>query len=238
MGACYNPHLIEFIDRFRLEVSMVELPLFPLQSVLFPGMPLRLHIFEDRYKDLVQRCLDEQLPFGVVLIAKGQEALGPLPEPRDIGTSAKISYLEPLGDGRSNLLAIGDRRFRILEVIGGHSYLMARAEYIDLPIHQPEALEARAKTLRPLLSRYLSSLSDLDLWRDGTFELPHEPLALAYMAGAVLQIPTDKKQALLELPNAAELFRNLQRTLHQEVALLDLLAQRGLERMSETSPLN
>ena len=217
---------------------MFDLPLFPLQSVLFPGMPLRLHIFEDRYKSLVQRCLDEQMPFGVVLIAKGQEALGPLPEPRDIGTTAKISYLEPLGDGRSNLLAIGDRRFRILEVIGGHQYLMARAEYIDIPVHEPQTSEDRARTLRPLLSRYLTALADLDLWRDGTFELPREPMALAFMAGAVLQIPTEKKQALLELPDAAHLFQDLHRTLHHEIALLNLLARRGLERMNETSPLN
>lgn len=217
---------------------MVEMPLFPLQSVLFPGMPLRLHIFEDRYKSLVQRCLDEQMPFGVVLIAKGQEALGPLPEPHEIGTTAKISYLEPLGDGRSNLLAIGDRRFRILEVHGGHPYLMARAEYMDIPVQQPETMEDRAKTLRPLLSRYLSALSDLDLWRSGTFELPHEPMALAFMAGAVLQIPTEKKQALLELPSAGRLFHDLRRTLHHEIALLDMLSQRGLERMSETSALN
>jgi Lon protease-like protein len=217
---------------------MVELPLFPLQSVLFPGMPLRLHIFENRYKNLIQHCLDNQLPFGVVLIARGQEALGPLPEPREIGTTAQISYLEPLGDGRSNLLAIGGERFRILEILHGQPYLRARVEYLEMPVSDHEDLQRRSHGLRLLLERYLTSLSDMDLWREGTFELPREPLPLAYMAGAILQVPNDKKQALLEAASASQFFWQIQRTLRQEIALLKLLAERGMERMQQTSLLN
>ena len=56
---------------------MIELPLFPLNTVLFPGMPLGLHIFEDRYKLMIGQCVQERRPFGVVLIRSGQEALGP-----------------------------------------------------------------------------------------------------------------------------------------------------------------
>ena len=60
---------------------MVEIPLFPLNTVLFPNMPLSLHIFEPRYKIMVEQCLSREEPFGVALIQKGREALGPLPEP-------------------------------------------------------------------------------------------------------------------------------------------------------------
>ena len=70
---------------------MFELPLFPLNIVLFPGMPLSLHIFEDRYKLLIGKCLQERQPFGVVLIKKGIEALGPLAEPHHIGCTAFVS---------------------------------------------------------------------------------------------------------------------------------------------------
>jgi Lon protease-like protein len=174
----------------------------------------------------------------VVLIARGQEALGPLPEPHDIGTSAQISYLEPLGDGRSNLLAIGGERFRILEVLGGQPYLMAQVEYMKLPIQDPDTLADRQDTLRPLVNRYLTMLSDMGLWRDGTFEFPQDPISLAYMAGAVLQIPKEKKQALLEAADAKQLLHDLHRTLHQEISLLRLLSERGMDRMEETSPLN
>ncbi|MFP3853072.1 MAG: LON peptidase substrate-binding domain-containing protein, partial [Anaerolineales bacterium] len=181
---------------------MNELPLFPLQSVLFPGMPLRLHIFESRYKELIQRCLDDQLPFGVVLIAKGQETLGPLPEPHDIGTTAQISYLEPLGDGRSNLLAIGGERFRIIEILGGHPYLTARVEYLPLPVLDTQQGVRDASRIRPLVERYLSALSAMDLWREGTFELPQDPIGLAFMAAAALQVPKEKKQSMLAATNA------------------------------------
>ena len=217
---------------------MIEIPLFPLQSVLFPGMPLRLHIFESRYKQLVQHCLDDQLPFGVVLIAQGQEALGPLPEPHTVGTTAQISYLEPLGDGRSNLLAIGGERFRILEIMGGQPYLMAHVEYIELPVNDYKAVYRRSIQLRTSLERYLSALAEMDLWRQGTFELPKDPLPLAYMAGTILQVPSEKKQALLEAANASHFFHQLQQTLYREIALLRLLSDRGMERMQETSLLN
>ena len=60
---------------------MQEIPLFPLNTVLFPNAPLRLHIFEERYKRMVNDCLAEKQPFGVVLIRHGLEALGPLAEP-------------------------------------------------------------------------------------------------------------------------------------------------------------
>jgi len=69
---------------------MFELPLFPLNTVLYPGTPLYLHIFEPRYQRMINLCLNEHRPFGVVLIRHGQEALGPLAEPYRIGCTADI----------------------------------------------------------------------------------------------------------------------------------------------------
>ncbi len=78
---------------------MFEIPLFPLNTVLFPGTPIHLHIFEERYKQMINLCLQEQRPFGVVLIRNGMEALGPLAEPFHIGCTAEIAHVERLEDG-------------------------------------------------------------------------------------------------------------------------------------------
>ena len=90
---------------------MYELALFPLFTVLFPGMPLHLHIFEPRYRLMIQRCLEANQPFGVVLIRKGEEAMGPLAEPYITGCTARIARTERLRDGSMNLTVLGEERF-------------------------------------------------------------------------------------------------------------------------------
>lgn len=86
---------------------MYELPLFPLNTVLFPGTPIQLHIFEDRYLKMINRCIEEHKPFGVVLIEEGSEAFGPLAKPYRIGCTALIAKVEKLEDGRINITAVG-----------------------------------------------------------------------------------------------------------------------------------
>ena len=90
------------------------LALFPLNTVLFPGMPLPLHIFEERYKIMIGRCIDEDRPFGVVLIQSGTEVGNPA-VPHVVGTTALIAAVKRLEDGRMNLIAVGQERFRSLE---------------------------------------------------------------------------------------------------------------------------
>ena len=82
---------------------MYELPLFPLNTVLFPGMPIKLHIFEERYKLMISRCYTEGQPFGVALIKSGNE-VGRKAEPFLVGCTAVITELEPLPDGRMNIV--------------------------------------------------------------------------------------------------------------------------------------
>ncbi|MEZ4622859.1 MAG: LON peptidase substrate-binding domain-containing protein [Caldilineaceae bacterium] len=106
----------------------MDLPLFPLKNVvLFPGMVLPLHIFEPRYREMINRCIDEQLPFGVVLIEEGTE-IGEAATPHRIGTGAKIIRVERLEDGRMNITALGTERFQIQEVHHDRAYLTATVE--------------------------------------------------------------------------------------------------------------
>src|SRR4029450_7854046 len=99
--------------------------LFPLNTVLFPGMPLPLHVFEERYKLMVGRCLEEERPFGVVLIRTGQEGGGPA-VPHRVGTTAEIATAKHLDDGRMNLLVVGQERVRIRELVRQEPYLVGR----------------------------------------------------------------------------------------------------------------
>ena len=84
------------------------MPLFPLGLVLYPEEELPLHIFESRYKQMIEHCLAEEKQFGVVLIRRGSEALGPLAEPHSIGCTARILEVQPLDEGRMQITTIGD----------------------------------------------------------------------------------------------------------------------------------
>src|SRR3954466_6437378 len=97
---------------------MFELPLFPLNTVLFPGMPLNLHIFEERYKLMIGRCIEANQPFGAVLIKRGSEVsgLGKAAEPFSIGCTVQITQVQSLGAGRMNISVVGKERFQIFSL--------------------------------------------------------------------------------------------------------------------------
>src|ERR671932_1191815 len=99
-----------------------ELPLFPLRVVLFPGMRLPLHIFEERYKLMIGTCMVTDQTFGVALIRSGREVGGPA-ETYPTGTTARIIQMERLPEGRMNLVAVGVDRFRLLHRLEGEPYV-------------------------------------------------------------------------------------------------------------------
>ena len=109
---------------------MERIPLFPLNTVLFPKQGFPLHIFEERYKQMIQRCVDDSLPFGVVLIESGEEVGGEA-IPHKVGTTAEITAMERLQDGRMNLIAMGRSRFRIFALDRNEAYLQGDIEYLD-----------------------------------------------------------------------------------------------------------
>jgi len=100
----------------------MDLRLFPLQTVLFPGMRLPIHVFEDRYRLMIRECIEEDAPFGVLLIKSGSEVGGPA-VPHDLGTTARILQVEYLEDGRMNIFTIGERRFRTIALNTTQPYL-------------------------------------------------------------------------------------------------------------------
>src|SRR5579871_1485068 len=119
--------------------SIYSLPLFPLHTVLFPQFTLQLHIFEARYKAMISSCIERNAPFGVVLIREGQET-GPVAVPHDVGCMARILDFKQLEDGRLHLLAVGERRFRLLEYRETElAYLVGQVETLEDIPPVPEA---------------------------------------------------------------------------------------------------
>lgn len=178
-----------------------ELPLFPLNVVLFPGMQLPLHIFEPRYRLMARRCLEQDATFGVALLIEGDEGQSNT-LPSSIGCSAEIIENTPFPDGRLNLLTVGRRRFQILSLREQDDYWIGTCQWLD----DDEAPEAetieRAARVRGALSGYLKSLTrnaGLSPADVAGLQAPHDPYELSMWVGTLITLPNDQKQELLEM---------------------------------------
>ena len=130
------------------------IPLFPLHTVLFPGGPLPLRIFETRYTDMVRRCMREQLPFGVLMIEEGEEA-GDVATTATVGCSARIADFYTLKDGLLGISCVGERKFRVERVWREADGLnMADVEWLpaetELPL--PDEYSRLGETVRSALA--------------------------------------------------------------------------------------
>jgi Lon protease-like protein len=211
---------------------MYELPLFPLNTVLFPGAPMQLHIFEDRYKEMIDLCVSEQSPFGVVLIREGLEALGPLAEPYEVGCSARILNVQRLDQGRMNIVVLGQERFKIISTDReSRPYLMGVVESFPIQTLDLDSAAALAARLYPQVERFIRKLVEAGGMKYNLERLPDDPAALAYMAAAMLQISPTKKQALLVSDEVGELLSQLRGLYRRELALLEITLKPGQDLM-------
>ena len=206
---------------------MYQLPLFPLNTVLFPGIPIVLHIFEERYKAMINQCVSERKPFGVVLIEDGVAEYGPA-NPYQVGCTADIVQVERLDDGRMNIVAIGQNRFRILNTDNEKPYLQGTVE--DTPINEDKSaatLSRLASELRTHLESYVEALHRLSDIQVNWDQLPDEPVELAYLAAYVLQVPSEQKQEMLTQNEASKLLRSLIASFRTEVSLISNIVETG-----------
>jgi Lon protease-like protein len=205
---------------------MVRLPLFPLNTVLFPGMPIYLHIFEDRYKLMIGRCLEAREPFGIVLLKSGSEVegFGAEVEPYTTGCSAVITQVQPVGDGRLNLVAVGHERFRILSHHHDEPYLTGDVEYLPFTSPGGASLRPQVQRLRGWLERYLQVLERVENVSFDREQMPEDPLSLTYLAAYILRLPSEEKQALLLEDNALELVHTLRTIYRRETMFLEIMA--------------
>jgi Lon protease-like protein len=202
-----------------------ELPLFPLNAVLFPGMTLPLHIFEPRYRLMIGRCIQLNRPFGIVLIREGLEVGGPS-VPYQVGTSAHITHVERLPDGCMNIEVVGEKRFRIKEYTQEQPYLIGRVE--DFPVNETDhaGTSPLVHTLSPMLRRYLKTLIEVIEVNVTIDEFPDDSLALAYFTAILVPFPMKDKQEILEMASVRDMLVAEYVMLKREVMLLDLMIER------------
>ncbi|HMQ32516.1 MAG TPA: LON peptidase substrate-binding domain-containing protein [Chloroflexaceae bacterium] len=217
-----------------------QLPLFPLGTTLFPGATLNLHIFEERYRLMIARCLEQQSPFGVVLIREGDEVeegrLGARPaEPYTVGTAAEISANVRLEDGRYLLTAVGRERFRIQYVLQRAPYIIASVA--ALPEERPAGAASAAAELRATYERYWQAVAAATGVPAQPEDLPDDPLDLAYHLADRLQVSMARKQRWLEADLRTRL-RELAADLRAELALMPTGQRKTGEGFSGMGSLN
>ncbi len=175
----------------------MELPLFPLDTVLFPGATMPIHIFEERYKEMVSLCLDEKRPFGVLLIREGSEVGAPA-RPYEVGTTALITTVQALEEGRMNLICFGGQRFRVASTSTARPYLLGDVEVLQSVNETDEETIDYAETASELFVEYVRLyLAISNQWASGV-EMPSEPDRLADYIGSRLAVDNETKQRLLE----------------------------------------
>lgn len=206
-------------------MAAMQLPLFPLSTVLFPRQSLSLHIFERRYRLLIQKCLQQGKAFGVVLIKEGDEA-GDLAVPYAVGTTAQIIEVEKLGDGRMNVQTVGEQRFRILSTYQQQPYLQGTVELLPEEIGSPAQVEELVRRLRELYMAHLGLQQMLTREPIPVTDLglPYDPVHLSYFLAANLNLSRPQKQSLLELPTAEQRLAETAACLSRENAVLRYLA--------------
>ena len=186
--------------------EVAEISLFPLNLVLFPGMPLPLHIFEERYKAMIGDCMRYNTPFGVSLIRSGQE-VGSAAEPFSTGTTTRVLRSEVLEGGRMNIITKGEKRYEIVEITQREPHVAAVVRFLDEPVGEgftgvsPELSEEYTKLIQGLITLSGGYTSDVTV--------PNDPVELSYLIAANLDAPTPVRQELLEAPTAADRLNRL-----------------------------
>lgn len=214
-----------------MKIHENELPLFPLHTVLFPQTRLHLHISERRYLGMIQGCLEEDLPFGVVRLRDGLEAVGRTPL-NAIGTIARIIYVARLSEGRMYITVTGVTRFRVLEHFDNRSYSTARIQLLpDLQVDLDES-ECAARCVVQRYREYIAAfpaIEEINKEPKKELQLPQDPTLLSYSIAARLPISLSDKQALLETPTTVQRLHREMDFLARELQLLPLVLERCVQ---------
>lgn len=209
------------------------LPIFPLNTVLFPGVTLPLHIFEERYRSLVSTLLQqpegEDRMFGIVAIREGYEVgTRGVHSVQRLGCSARLTSVEPYDDGRFDIEVVGDRRFRVDALDTGGEFLVGEVAWLDEPSGD-DAAEAAARALE-VFETYRGVLAELS-GREITTAVgvPVDPTVLSYELAAACLLTQQDRQALLEADDSAARLR-----LATEMMRTEMTAMRALPSLPAT----
>jgi Lon protease-like protein len=202
------------------------LPLFPLGTVLFPGLLLPLHIFEERYRRLVRDLLAGPEPrrFGVIAIRQGRETgMDGIQALHEIGCMATLRQVKELDDGRFDIVTVGTHRFRLAGLDDSRPYLQGRVDLLAEETGEAAAVAQAVRMVRDSFRAYLSALAERGVTQISAPELPDDPVTLSYLVGASMIIDLGDRQALLAEPDALRRLAAERALLSRELTMLRAL---------------
>jgi hypothetical protein len=202
------------------------LPLFPLGTVLFPGLLLPLHIFEDRYRQLVRDLADGPEPrrFGVIAIRHGRETgVDGIQALYEIGCTAILRQVKPLEDGRYDVVTVGTQRFRLASLDDSGPYLRGQVDLLTEEAGDEAAAAQAVRVVRDGFHAYLNALAERGVSQISAPELPEDPVTLSYLVAASMIIDLNDRQALLAEPDALHRLTAERALLSRELTMLRTL---------------
>jgi len=213
------------------------LPLFPLGAVLYPGMILPLHIFEDRYRQFVRDLLDGPEPhrFGVIAIRKGRETgIEGVHSLYEVGCTATLRRVEEHEDGRFDIVTVGTQRFKLLQLDETRPYFQGEVELLADDDFDPDAVSPAVRSVQVAFRTYLDALTE---WGGATVriqELPDEPTLLSFIVAAAMVIDLPERQALLAEPDAVGRLNAERGMLSRETSMLRTTTSRPAPDLRNT----
>lgn len=199
------------------------LPLFPLGTVLFPGLVLPLHIFEDRYKQLVHDLIDGPSPrrFGIIAIRTGRETgVDGVSALYDTGCVTTVREFSEVDDGEYDLITVGTDRFRLHDLRDGRPYLVGDVELLPEPVGEQATAALAAQAVQRAFRGYLNALADRGAATISVPDLPDEPILLSYLVAASMILELPIRQGLLAQPDAVRRLAAERSLLGRETAML------------------
>ena len=184
--------------------KILTVPLFPLETVLFPGGALPLRIFEPRYLDMISHCMKTECGVGVVLIEKGRE-VGQAAQTCDTGTLSNITYWHKRNDGMLGITLMGEQRFRICNTTTQPNQLIIADVELLPPIEKPQtspAEEVLVKLLKQIISQLEPPFTTMEKFYDDVEWVTSRLIEL-------LPLPLQKKQEMLCLENVNDRMQSL-----------------------------
>jgi Lon protease-like protein len=199
------------------------LPLFPLGAVLYPGMLLPLHIFEERYRQLIRDLLARPEPrqFGVIAIRKGRETgVDGVHSLYEIGCTATLRRVDQLEDGRFDLVTVGTQRFRLLALDQTLPYLQGEIDLLAEDAVDQVAAGPSVRAVQVAFRAYLDALTERGGATVRIEDLPAEPVLLSFVVAATMVIDLPERQGLLNEPDTVRRLNIEHALLARETAML------------------
>jgi len=211
-----------------MKILETDFPIFPVNTVLFPQARMPLYIYEPRYREMIERCVDDDLAFGVMLIKDGAE-VGATATPHSIGTVARIVEVARAADGTMNIGIMGITRFKLLESSTARAYLTGKIQVMPDENVDLGKIEFTARRTEHAFKEYVKKIKSISEMEeadsDDGFELPKDPVHLSYLIAANLPISNPDRQSLLEAKTLKDRMQREIMFLERELSLLKLVTE-------------